>query len=1776
MTLNFFGKNFSKTLTVLFTSLAMIFILQRNVCALTSGPLQPEVATFSTVGKSGQYVDKATGDFIWFTPIVDIPGRGGLNLSLSLKYSGGIKTNQEASWVGLGWNLSPGVIYRTTGHVPEDYKGGSAWTVKRGSGSSINIGAFGLGYSSSHSGGKSSSGWSISSGVINSITNFMSFFSIFGGYSKWNIHFDKTWSVYGYGHFENPSSKGGWDYNCATECFRREYHNQALAFSNGAYAPSPPMDDYIVSGPGPSGELIPWRPNFQLKGYYVDNQYNNTNNIAGSIKFYFADHKGTDPDWTPLTNTENHSAVRVEHEMSATTGRIETFKITDTNGKTYVYGQPALINSSGYHSQYDGDNYSKFGLNAPYAYAWYLTEILSSDYVDSDGTPGPSDGDRGNWIDLNYCQHEADYSYSMPYEGWMEAAFIHENDKYTRSWGSKELWYLCEVNTPTHQALFDLSTNRLDGREANATSSSLGTSTGGTDHPAYLDKISLYTRTSQGTTPVEDIHFNYDYSLRPSAVNSNAAGGGSLTLTSISRINSSPNTETHTFAYNGPNPTWGKYKWDKWGFYKNNGSWGNHSAVNAADVTAWSLTDVSYPTGGTLHIDYESDTYFYGSTQQNGGGLRVSELTLDDGLGNTSTRKFEYAEGTVGNGIPFPYGSTAPENQYRMHPFSAGEVHYGKTTDIPVFNSTEVYGKIETEFTTAEDYHAYANSGLNPPPYNGGWVNAWGNIVNGVSVWYIPYVSGRGRVTSVYNRDYAWKVPKSVKIYNSSGQLLKHEQYELTEDLPRQSFSFLNRLGIVNGSDYYIDYYLWGKLDVTKKTIYQDGVFKEFEYQYNSWNNQVTMTTQSDSTGKKIYKHTGYCEPNNNCGLAYDEKVGGLLEARNILTLPFSSWTKEDDPDNQEVLAYNYITYLLLEDGETDHSRMRLYKKAQLEWEDLDGDNLVDWSTTPGGADSYWGISNESFDQYGNVTSQKDLLGTYTAFVYEPDRAYSVLKSLTKGNQTTSYTYGDTKFHKPTKIDFPDGTSVNYGYDGSGRLATKYNSSGLNESYQYHFAGNSITTSDLNWVRTEKQDVGQTRVSKTYYDGLGREVMKSSLTPDGQWLLKQKMYDELDRPYINQETYKSAGEEYGQNSPYGYSLETYYADPLGRVKDFYANYLLTPEHKVSKTYANSGTDKFLTIETDPSGIETKTYKSVFETFNSTERLGITNNTYKDYMGNPYQSVDAEGKATSFLYDTYGRKIATKRPDMKSFISVSYPWLGHVTEEWKLNKNGDKTIFRDSNLYYSKDASQNAEPKHIVFYYDNMGRETAREIRADDTNAYSSGSWIGTHYDEYPTSWPGYPSYLNQPVRSDLTDWQDRAKEKITCVSGLGQMEIYFYDSAGRLGEKHVIIDSQDYMFEYNYNVFGELTNQTIDPVNGIKATYEYNTLGQISTVSLAKGSQNVQVANITYNPDGKIDTLTRGNGVITNYDYDSLKRTNLIQTSGLESSSGFDRYFAYDMLGRVLSIHKGLDENAPKIGDFTGYDGFGRLKASNVKSSFGSKSRDLEYTYDNVGNRLSKTEGYWTRRCRPINAQEEALKSILNPGDDNLSQDMSSSDYSTSYDLIDSTKSADAISSSLETKALSEESFNLDAEPGSSAVSTYIPMHCWNVYVSNEDDYEYYSNTNRLKQITYANGDVKSFIYDNNGNITWRGEGEIIDADSQTIMAIHDGDLDINNVVRDTDATMTVGDNGIPMRKIFFKFDLSGSNLSGIHSALLRLNGAGSSGEDVWPFLTLYKLNDAE
>lgn len=283
----------------------------------------------------------------------------------------------------------------------------------------------------------------------------------------------------------------------------------------------------------------------------------------------------------------------------------------------------------------------------PYAHSYLLSAVLSPDYMDITGD-GPTPDDNGSYTNITYATPFI-YNWRTPYappSGTLYSANYQkglesdeQDDKASFVYGQKEITYVKEIETKTHIAIFYTS-GREDG---------LGvTSNNGGKNSAVklqrLDSIQLFTTYDYynyptSCKPLKVVYFKYDYSLCPNVPNNSGfdivednehinLNKGKLTLKKIFfRYGDSKNSSIdiaslnpYNFEYSTNNYDYGYKNYDRWGNYKEEQSTpSNHEfPYSEQDQTlannyasAWSLSKIILPSGGTINIEYEADDYAY-------------------------------------------------------------------------------------------------------------------------------------------------------------------------------------------------------------------------------------------------------------------------------------------------------------------------------------------------------------------------------------------------------------------------------------------------------------------------------------------------------------------------------------------------------------------------------------------------------------------------------------------------------------------------------------------------------------------------------------------------------------------------------------------------------------------------------------------------------------------------------------------------------------------------------------------------------------------------------------------------------------------------------------------------------------------------------------------------------------------------------------------------------------------------------------------------------------
>lgn len=371
---------------------------------------------------------------------------------------------------------------------------------------------------------------------------------------------------------------------------------------------------------------------------------------------------------------------------------ISQFTQTQSDGRRYNYDIPAMNNATrevtfaidetkanlangyvGFTRGVDDGLANDRGLdhfysttNTPaYAHSYLLTSVLSNDYVDILGD-GVTDDDLGSFTKFNYTLTDNDYRWRTPFQKdtaqynpgfWSDS----KDGKGNYMVGSRQQWYIRSIETKNYVAEFYTSV-RNDGKgtqssvlqansKLNMNGLDLKSDKANASNSYKLDSIVLYNKhdryiNKDNAVPVKTVIMQYDYSLCKGTPNSEDANKGKLTLKRlfIKYGNSQKNLlSPYVFSYSSSNPNYDFSAKDRWGNYKAVKP-GVHNyefpytdqpdnpagiAQQNTDLSAWNLTDIKLPSGGKIHIDFESDDYAYVQDK------RAMQMMKVEGLGSS-------------------------------------------------------------------------------------------------------------------------------------------------------------------------------------------------------------------------------------------------------------------------------------------------------------------------------------------------------------------------------------------------------------------------------------------------------------------------------------------------------------------------------------------------------------------------------------------------------------------------------------------------------------------------------------------------------------------------------------------------------------------------------------------------------------------------------------------------------------------------------------------------------------------------------------------------------------------------------------------------------------------------------------------------------------------------------------------------------------------------------------------------------------------------------------
>ena len=616
-------------------------------------------------------------------------------------------------------------------------------------------------------------------------------------------------------------------------------------------------------------------------------------------------------------------------------------------------------------------------------------------------------------------------------------------------------------------------------------------------------------------------------------------------------------------------------------------------------------------------------------------------------------------------------------------------------------------------------------------------------------------------------------------------------------------------------------------------------------------------------------------------------------------------------------------------------------------------------------------IKTLNYDGANNLTKVSDEIGTSMSLTYN-DKGNPI--TFTDGDgKTTKFAY-DAYGNPVSKMDAL-GRTTSYTYDGMGRVLTMTDARGVTR-YTYDGLGRLLTTTDpLNNVTTNVYDANGNKVevidarsgpqgsgrapllqteaefrTRYEYDAANR-LIKITFADDTTMTFtynfrgqRTSMTDQLSRTITFD--YDNAGQLINITRPDQSELKFTY-DEVGRIKTG------TDERGQTTTY-----------EYDPNcGCSDRVTKIIHS-----DGKG---DTYRyDDAGRKVAFIDANGRETAYTYDARDRmiratfvdgttlertydslnRVLTAKDQEGRVLTYSYDDVGNVLTV---------TDARGGVTQYGYDAlnnmtsTTNANGRTTTFEYDALNRIIKRTLPLGTTELYtydqvgnvvtatdSRGKQTSFEYDALNRLTAKRPDpTLGEP---NITFTYTKTGQRNSMIDASGTTT-YEYDSRDRLINK---VTPQGTL-TYTYDVADNVSSIRSSNVDGASFDYTYDDLGRLDRVidnRLSPGT-----TQYTYDDIGLLKTDVRPNGVKAEYTYNPMN--GLVNIKLDKAGSTFANYaYTLDKTGRRLSV----SELNGRSFTYTYDETYKLTREVMAGSPDASKNGTVDYTYDAVGNRLSR------------------------------------------------------------------------------------------------------------------------------------------------------------------------------------------------------------------------------
>ncbi len=380
----------------------------------------------------------------------------------------------------------------------------------------------------------------------------------------------------------------------------------------------------------------------------------------------------------------------------------------------------------------------------------------------------------------------------------------------------------------------------------------------------------------------------------------------------------------------------------------------------------------------------------------------------------------------------------------------------------------------------------------------------------------------------------------------------------------------------------------------------------------------------------------------------------------------------------------------------------------------------------------------------------------------------------------------------------------------------------------------------------------------------------------------------------------------------------------------------------------------------------------------------------DQSGNIIAEIDSNGNRTENFYDLSGNLIKVKKSNGDE-INYVFDEMGNKISE--TDANGNKTNYKYdgygnvTEVEYPDGALekfQYDENSNLIMQTDALGRETIYEYDLLDQlvkTIYPNGTETSNLYDSMG-------NLIEEKDQNSNTTRNtfDSLNRKIKTIDPLGYETNYVYDdipgcsSCGDIEQIGRIIDQRGNITSFNYDPSGRLIKTINDDEsfseikydsdgnviqktdeNRNKVIYAYDSVNQLVSITNSLGEK----ISYTYDSNGNKKTVTDPKGNITTYNYDN--ENNLVEIIDANQNKV---QFAYDKNNNLTSIKD------PQ-GNVTRFEYNARGKVINTINPAGIISKT---EYDLVGNVIATVDGKGQRIDYEYNVMNQLIKKSLPDG----------------------------------------------------------------------------------------------------------------------------------------------------------------------------------------------------